>query len=358
MRLSSISLQNFRNIEFAAIDFKENRHFLVGNNGVGKTNLLEAIGYITALRSFRTSQYKKLIRWNQTETKIRYCFEENNCKSEIVLRLHAKGKELFLNGEKVLRFADFVGNFPTVALSSHDILLLRGSPQIRRRFIDMTLTANNPVYFEAIRKYYIGLQSRNNLLKKDADDSELESFEISLAPFAKIIFEQRVNALDELNKLFSESYNKIGSDLEIPTLKYKPSLESFTEEAIHSVWKENRKRDRILKTTEKGPHRDDFIFQIFNREAKDYGSEGQQRSLVISLRMAQINWFKNCSNTQPVLLADDILGELDSERREKFWKLLTPEIQVFATGTKIVKNISDCPWEIFYLHNGKIKPQF
>lgn len=353
MQITGLSLQNYRNIELARLTFGSESVFCIGANAQGKTNLLEALGFITALRSFRTTDSKSLIRQGHREALLKFTVEHSTQGTcELLIRLHGSGKEVHVDGNKVTRFGDFIGHFPTVAMSSQDIQLLRGAPALRRRFMDLVLSAVDSEYYNALLQYGQALKSRNQLLKqRNAHAAELHAFESILARCAVVLLRKRSDSMASLGELLSQFYATIAELDEVPVLQYKPELKFADAQEFLALLEAHRERDRILQTTSRGPHRDDFLLALQHREAREYASEGQQRGLVIALRLAQAAWFHRHLHVTPVLLADDILGELDDRRKNAFWKTILPHQQVFATGTRMPQDaLRD--WECFHVDQG------
>jgi len=347
MHIGSIIVQDFRNIEHAELNFSGDTCFLHGANGQGKTNLLEALGMITALRSFRTGDLSHLIRQGRREARVLVGLRDEHWgETEIEIRIRRKGREVFVDGEKQGRLKDIIGRFPVVVLSSQDIQLLRGSPSARRQWMDLVLSSMSPVYYDALRRYHRLLSDRNFLLKNGAGRQEFQSFETMLAEEAVKVFRHREEQLPRLAEVLKDTYRRISEVDEVPELVYKPQSSVESVEAFLELLEENRKRDEIMKTTQQGPHRDDLKLGILNRAARDFASEGQQRGLVIGLRIAQYAYFKQHSGIRPVLLADDILGELDAGRRQRFWDGLEEGIQVIATGTQIPDAHNPREWQL------------
>lgn len=357
MRLLKLNLENFRNISFAALQFGEMSHFLLGANGQGKTNLLEAIGLVSALRSFRTQEITQLIRNGATQARLFFEFEhdlEGNTQVEIALSRSTK--TCLLNGEKVRSMADYIGLIPTVVLSSEDIQLLRGAPQLRRRLIDMTLSAIDKDYFAALRRYHRILKERNALLRHEVLDKPLiSSFEKTMAPDACTLIEKRHAGLSQLNQHLQQAYQRICQTDEQPELAYKPNAEFESEDAVLELMHQQRTRDQIMKSTQRGPHRDDVQFSIKGKLARDFASEGQQRGLVLALRMAQIESFQASTAIKPMVLADDVLGELDPTRRAGFWSAVGNERQIVATGTTLPQTTHTREWKVFTVEQGVIE---
>ncbi len=353
MRLRKLTLRHFRNVGFAALEFSGRQQFLVGANGQGKTNLLEAAGFLTALRSFRTTENKLLVGHTQHTAAIACELEHERLgETRVTIKLRHDGKELWCDQARVTRLADHLGKFPTVVFSSQDLQLVRGSPAGRRRWLDLTLAAMDPGYFGALQKFSRALAGRNALLKAGrAVDGELGAFEQILAAAAAELIGLRASGLQALGAQLKASYAKLCDDAEPAGLGYEPNFDEPSAEALLARLEAGRERDRQMRTTLVGPHRDDFHFSVRHTAARDFASEGQQRSLVLALRLAQAAWFQEKSGVRPVMLADDVLGELDPARRRRFWAAIDPASQVLATGTALPDGELGA-WQIFEVADG------
>jgi DNA replication and repair protein RecF len=353
MRLSRITLEHFRNIPLAELTFEGRQQFFVGPNGQGKTNLLEAVGYLTALRSFRTSEQAHLISHGQTGAGIAYEIEHELLDDTgVMIKLRPDGKEVTCDGEWVTKFGDYLGRFPTVVFSSQDQQLVRGGPAFRRRWLDLTIAAMDTSYLTVIQQYHRGILDRNRLLKRGASPLEFAAFELPLATAAAQIVQKRTTNVKLLAGYVADAYAAIADDKEQVVMHYKPDLGQTEVREWTALFARNRPRDLQLKTTGAGPHRDDFELVFGRHTVRDYGSEGQQRSLALALRLAQVNYFHERSGVQPVLLADDVLGELDPERRRRFWTAVGPDCQVIATGTSL-PDAELGEWQIFKVDSGQ-----
>ena len=353
MRLRKLTLRHFRNAGFAALEFAGRQHFLVGANGQGKTNLLEAAGLVTALRSFRTTDNKLLVGHGQHCAALAYVIEhERQGETQVTLKLRHDGKELWCDQARVTKLADYLGKFPTVVFSSQDLQLVRGSPALRRRWLDLTLAAMDAGYLRALQTATRALAERNALLKSGrAGAAELGAFEQTLAPAAAELIARRAAGLTALEKTMQAAYARIAEAAEPARLVYEPNFAEPSAEALLARLEAGRARDQQFRTTLVGPHRDDFHFSVKHTAAKDFASEGQQRSLVLALRIAQAAGFQEKSGVRPVLLADDVLGELDLARRARFWSALDPEAQIIATGTHL-PDADLGAWQVFEVADG------
>ena len=354
MRLLSLNLENFRNVTNASLTFSGDRVFFLGSNGQGKTNLLEAIGMAGTLRSFRRSTLDGLVKEGQTRSQIFFRFlDENGDEREVLLSFRSKGEKILeVDGERIRSLGEHLGDFPSVTLSSRDFRLIRDGPSDRRKWLDLLLSASSVSYFNFLQGYTRALRERNVLLKKEASDGELLAFERALANNAVKLHSLRRQAIPQISKTLTQSYLSLTDDQEQADIVFSADLCIDSVDEYLNRLKEERLRDRIMGSTRKGPHRDDFVFQLQQRDARIYASEGQQRGLILALRLAEFSYLRNALGRIPQILADDVLGDLDKVRKANFRKLLPPDAQVFATGTAYPTETESAIWETFEVNAG------
>ena len=354
MRFLNLRLQNFRNIEFAELPLGNTRNFLLGANGHGKSNLLEALGLATALRSFRTQRLAALPHKGTKGYKLAYELEHDaHGPTSLEIHSHSRGRSVWVDGEKVTRLVEFIGRFPSVTLCSSDLMLLRGSPSERRRFMDLTLSVVNRDYYTALSRFHRGIAERNRLLKNSGSPAELTAFEAEIAPHASKIASCREAGIISLSEVLCRTYSRIAEADEGPELSFCPNVDCHDTEVYCRLLYESRKRDQIIGATQRGPHRDDFNFSLRIGGAREYASDGQQRGLCVALRIAQASFYREQLGIVPVLLADDVLGELDPIRRQGFWRACPGDVQVVATGTELPAEPER--WSICEVLNGHIR---
>jgi DNA replication and repair protein RecF len=364
VRFSKVTLQGFRNLPLVDVTLAGKRTFLCGANAQGKTNFLEALGYVTALRSFRGAESRALLGLGQPQAGLGFTVEhETFGESRLTITLTPQDRVVEWEHGKVTRLADFIGKFPTVVFSSQDNQFLRGSPSLRRRWLDLTLAAMDGAYLAALQRYTRAVAERNMLLKQGGRDAgALEAFEHELAAHAVTLVAKRTAGVAELGQFFRTAHARLvpegdpstGLGAEQAGLVYAPDSVLASAEEFAALLVKCRPRDTLLKSTERGPHRDDLELVLNGRPAKQFASEGQQRCLVIALRLAQAAYFRAKGGVTPVLLCDDVLGELDPGRREKFWASLEGEPQVVATGTSLPADAAG--WQVFQVEGGKVIP--
>jgi len=351
MRFLNLRLQHFRNIDFAEIDLQARRTFLLGANGQGKSNLLEALGLVTALRSFRTQSMNSLPNKNVGRYAALYEIEhDSQGQTRVELHSGGDGRQLKVDGESVVRLGDFIGRFPVVPLSSGDLMLLRGSPAERRRFLDLTFAATDVDYYFALRNYHRGVAERNRLLKKGGSDAELSAFEAEIAPHAVAIMKRRFEGIEYLRKMLISVYTEMADLDEGPELEYTANAPHLDVVDFSQCLYRNRTRDQAIGSTQKGPHRDDFNLSLKVGGAREYASDGQQRGLCVALRVAQALFFQDRLGIAPVILADDVLGELDSVREAGFWRACPDTFQIIASGTQLPKDSQ--AWKVWKVKDG------
>ena len=353
MRFLNLRLQNFRNIDFVELDLRAARSFLLGANGAGKSNLLEGLSLVTALRSFRTQSLGVLPRKEIGQYALVYQVEhEAYGDTEIELHGGRAGRKLLVDGEAVTRLGDFIGRFPVVALSSADFQLLRGSPSERRRFLDLTLSATDRTYYDALRHYHRGISERNRLLKGHGSDAEFEAFEAEIAPHALALYWKRRAGMKRLQNVLQQVYTALADADEGPEIAYRANVEMETAAEFAAKLASSRKRDALMGATQKGPHRDDLEFTLQVGGAKEYASDGQQRGLCVALRIAQATLYREVLKVAPVLLVDDVLGELDPHRKAGFWRACPPDLQIIATGTELPQDAAE--WSVWQVADGQV----
>jgi DNA replication and repair protein RecF len=334
VHLAHLRLRDFRNYARLDADFSPGFHLLLGDNAQGKTNILEAIYLMATLRSFRGVGGAQMIRHGA-----KGYFVGGNVVGagghEIKIYWSARERKLSLDGQPVKRLADYFGALRTVVFCTEDLQLVKGTARARRRFLDLLLAQTQPGYLPLLQRYMQTVRHRNALLKQRlGDEAALESFSAELVKLGNELVRARRELIPRFSPLVRLAYRRISNDAEELRLEYQPSVKNdFAVELAQS-----RARERAFRFTVVGPHRDDLQLLLNEKSAAQFGSEGQKRTLAIALKMAQAEFFTGLHGAPPVLLIDDVMGELDVKRRSGLLPLLTRSReasgQVFMTCTE------------------------
>ena len=334
MHVSHLRLRDFRNYARLDVDFSPGFHVLVGDNAQGKTNILETIYLLATLRSFRGVGGAQMIRHGQKGYFVGATVVAQG-ESEIKIYWSVPERKLSLNGQPVKKLADYFGALRAVVFCTEDLQLIKGTARGRRRFLDLLLAQTFPGYLPTLQRYAHALRSRNALLKqRTMDEVALESFSQELIKLGDEITRLRRELIPRLSPLARLAYRRISNDAEELRLEYQPSIKrDFAVELAQS-----RARERSYRMTLIGPHRDEVQLLLNEKSAAQYGSEGQKRTLAVALKMAQAEYITGLHGTPPVLLIDDVMGELDVKRRSGLLPLLEranhARGQVFMTCTE------------------------
>ena len=359
MYLEKISLVNFKNIQSQTFDFQEKINCFVGDNGVGKTNVLDAIYYLSFAKSYFNSVAVQNIRHGESFFMIEGDYLLNDRKEKILCSLK-KGQKKILkrNGKNYEKFSEHIGQIPLVIISPADRDLVTEGSDTRRKFIDGVISQQNKTYLKDLIAYNKVLSQRNALLKYFAANRTFDALNLSvydeqLTNYGSKIYKVRKEFLAEFIPIFNEKYQIISGDKERVDLKYKSQLHDYSME---DVLQKSLEKDKILQYTTSGIHKDDLSFQIGEYPIKKFGSQGQQKSYLIALKLAQFEFIKLQSKMTPILLLDDIFDKLDEKRVQQIVDLVNNDQfgQIFITDThserteSIVKQ-SNVPYQIFKL---------
>ena len=374
MKIKSLKLLYFRNYLSANIESHPSLNVLVGNNANGKTNIIESIFCLALGKSYRTKSDSECIMFGETATAMSCVVNKNNKNLDIMLGINNKGKSAKIAGLKKTKLTDFVGELNVVLFSPEDLQIVKGSPALRREFINREFYQFSRVYHKYYLMYQHLLKQRNSYLKdmrKNPKDemslAYLETITSQLAKVAIYITKERVSFVHEISALIYHNMLNISNGQETLKIKYKSSvLESlniadvndtdFTEENLVKVMMKKSFDDIMRGSTKIGPHQDDLEFYINDLDAKMYASQGQQRSIVLSLKLAEINYLKSKTGTYPVLLLDDVLSELDKNRQLKLLDAINENVQTFITTPSISDIKEDLlkKAKVFKIENGNI----
>ncbi len=334
MHLAHLRLRDFRNYARLDEDFSPGFHLLLGGNAQGKTNILETIYLMATLRSFRGVGGAQMVRHGQKGYFVSGTVVGQG-EHEIKIYWSARERSLSLDGQPVRRLTDYLGTLRAVVFCTEDLQLIKGTGRARRRFLDLLLAQTYTAFLPLLQRYARTLRTRNALLKRPIpDEAALEGFSQELVRAGDEIIRWRRELTPKLSPLARLAYRRVANDAEELRIEYRPAVkQDFAIELAQS-----RKREQAYRTTIVGPHRDDLELLLDGKSAAQFGSEGQKRTLAIALKMAQAEYLAGVHGAPPVLLIDDVMGELDVKRRGGFLPLLEQAHQsrgqVFMTATE------------------------
>ena len=374
MKIRELKLLYFRNYTSLNIATHPSLNIFFGDNANGKTNIVESIFCLSLGKSYRTKSDSECIMFGETATAMSCVVNKNNKNLDIMLGISNKGKSAKIAGVKKNKLTDFVGELNVVLFSPEDLQLVKGSPSLRREFINREFYQFSRIYHKYYLMYQHLLKQRNSYLKdmrKNPKDeislAYLETLTFQLAKVAIYITKERVSFVQDISKLTYKNMMNISNGQESLTIKYKSSVleslniadvteEGFTEENLTKVMMKKSFDDIMRGSTKIGPHQDDLGFYINDLDAKMYASQGQQRSIVLSLKLAEINYLKSKTGTYPVLLLDDVLSELDKNRQLKLLDAINENVQTFITTPSISDIKEDLlkKAKVFKIENGNI----
>ncbi len=334
MIIKSLELSDFRNYASLDMAFDEGTNILYGDNAQGKTNILEAIFVSATTKSHKGSKDKDMIRFGNEEAHIRTYLDKDNLENRVDMHLRsARSKGIAINGKKIKKAAQLLGLLNVVFFSPEDLSIIKNGPGERRRFVDMELCQLDSFYLYNLNHYNKIVNQRNKLLKDLVFHPELKEtlsiWDAQLVSFGSKIIERRAVFAEQLNEMTIDIHKKLSGGRETLRMIYEPdvSMEDFEEKC-----RRNQERDVRLKQTTTGPHRDDFSFMIGDVDIRKFGSQGQQRTAALSLKLSEIELVKKISKDKPVLLLDDVLSELDSNRQNYLLNSIG-DIQTIITCT-------------------------
>ncbi len=342
MIIKSLELADFRNYENLKLDFSSGTNILYGDNAQGKTNILEAIYVCATTKSHKGSKDKEIIRFGKEEAHIRTILERDMAEYRVDMHLRKnKSKGIALDGQKIKRASDLIGRLNIVFFSPEDLGIIKNGPSERRRFMDMELCQLDQIYLNSLSKYNKLVIERNKVLKDLFDHPEnsvlLDVQDKQLCEYGSVIIKAREKFIRELNEIISPIHEKLTGNKELLSVYYEPNV-GVNE--FESKIRQSRKKDTYAKQTTVGPHKDDFSFiikkpseaEIDGIDIRKYGSQGQQRTASLSLKLSEIEIVKRFKKENPVLLLDDVLSELDSNRQNYLLNTIG-DIQTIITCT-------------------------
>ena len=360
MIVESVELKDFRNYEFLDMNFNEHVNIIYGDNAQGKTNILESIYMCSTSKSHRGSKDREIVRFGEDESHIKLNVLKHGMKYRIDMHLKKnKTKGIAVNGIPIKKAVELFGIINIVFFSPEDLNIIKNGPSERRRFVDMELCQIDKYYLYNLNQYNKIVNQRNKLLKDfyhNTDISEtLHVWDMQLVTYGKQIIERRKEFVDQLNEIIYGIHKNLSGDREELVIVYEPDTEA---ENLENALRISREKDIKYKMTSVGPHRDDFSFVVNGVDIRKYGSQGQQRTAALSLKLSEIELVKKVTGDNPVLLLDDVLSELDSNRQNYLLNNIG-NIQTIITCTGLDEFINNrfSIDKIFKVTNGRIESE-
>ena len=359
MEITSLKLINFRNFKTIELNFSKNRNIIIGNNGVGKTNIVEAIFVLALTKSFRTNEDSVLINENNNLFKI-----DGNVKSTFINNykvIYQDGiKVVKINNNKINKFSDYISNINVILFSINDLKLVKDTPSTRRKLINLEISQLDNNYIKYLNYYNKVLKQRNfylkSMYKENINYDYLSIIDKQLIDYGLKIRDIRLKFIEKINLVISDIYLKLGGSNNL-NIYYKSDYLNLDKESIINIYKKNINKDINFGSTQFGIHKDDFIFYMDDQEIKNFASEGQQKNSIIAFKLAELEVFKNKKGEYPILILDDLFSELDISKIEKILNYINNDIQTFITTTdlKKIKKRYLKSTKIFELKDGEVK---
>ena len=364
MFLKNLQLHQFKNHSDSKFIFTKPVNCFVGNNGAGKTNILDAIHYLSQTKSYFNHIDSQNIQFEQVYFMIKGTFDKDGNTSEIQCNLkEGEGKAIHKNNKKYSRFSEHIGQFPIIIISPTDTNLILEDSEVRRKYLDVSIAQYKKSYLQVLIQYKKALKQRNFLLKQFDekgyyDEITLEVYDKQLTESGNIIYRERKDFLKQLNPVFNKYYSEISEGKERVDLEYKSQLHGND---FLTLMNEGKTKDRKSKTTQVGTHKDDVLFKMNSHPIKKTGSQGQQKSFLIALKLAQFDFIKEQIGFKPILLLDDIFDKLDDHRILKLISFVDKNVfgQVFITDTHAERSAAiltkaNISYSIYTIKNGRL----
>lgn len=354
MWINNVKITNFRNYDKEEIKLKKNINLFFGENAQGKTNIIESIFIMSIGKSFRSKKDTELIKFNEEKAIIEVLYEKKDRSGKIKIEISNK-KEVYINGIKIQKLSELLGNINIVIFTPDDINIIKEGPQNRRRFLDIMISQLKPNYMYNLNLYIKTLEQRNNYLKqikKESKDPDLlEIWDEKLVDYAEKIYNYRYEYIEKIKEKISDIHRDMTDGKE--NIKIKYISDYTTREGYLKKLKDVRKIDILKGYSSIGIHKDNFIIYLNSKDVGSFGSQGQQRSSVLSLKMAELRVIEEEIGESPILLLDDFMSELDNRRKSNFLENIK-NTQVIITSTEDF-NIEKLECFKYNVSNGKVK---
>lgn len=357
MKINSLKLKNFRNYDLLSLNLNPATNIFYGDNAQGKTNILESIYLCGTSKSHRGTKDRDMIMFGQEESHIEVVVDKRGITYRIDMHLKKnKAKGIAINHIPIKKASELFGILNVVFFSPEDLNIIKNGPSERRRFVDMELSQINRVYLNNLSNYHRIVSQRNHLLKdiyyNDSLKETLDIWDMQLITYGNKIIEERKKFIADVNEIISDIHKKITGGKENMEVIYEPNT---GDESFDEVLKRHRERDLKMMSTSSGPHRDDICFEVNGIDIRKFGSQGQQRTAALSLKLSEIELMKRITKDKPILLLDDVLSELDKHRQNYLLDSID-DIQTLITCTGVDEFVNHrfSINKIFNVHKGKV----
>ena len=361
MKILDIKLHDFRNYDTLELKFNPSKNIIIGKNGEGKTNIVEAIYVLALTKSFRGSKEDVIIKYDKESTRVEGKVKDKNSKKYRVILNREGKKTVRIDNTNINRITDYLSNINIVLFTIDDLKLIKDTPSTRRKLIDIELSQFSNEYLKLLTLYNKVLKQRNSYLKMmylngNSSKDYLSILTNQLIELGMKIFKYRCEFIEDLNNFIETNYFKITGNHDLKIV-YKSSFTNKDKLDLEKLYKRELDRDITQGKTNSGIHHDDYEFYLNDRNLKDYGSEGEQKNAIIALKMAEIDIFKDRKGVTPILILDDLFSELDKQKINNILKFISDDIQTFVTTTEInkVSNRLKLGSTIFEVKNGMVK---
>ena len=362
MRINEIELKDFRNYRSIKVSFNESVNIFIGDNAQGKTNMLEGIYFNALSKSFKTNRDRDVIRFGEEFCRIRtnVNYEDDDHNIEIVINREGK-KGIKIDGVRIKKSSELISKINIIIFSPEDLKIVKDDPSVRRNFIDREMCQIRPGYLMELNRYRRSLKQRNTYLKEETvRDDVLDIWDEELIMSGSRLIRMRREFIEKIGKVSGDIHSIISGGREDLILEYETDVDFPQEEEknFREILIKEREKDKRYRTTGKGPHRDDIKISTNGRDIRKYGSQGQQRTAALSLKLSEIKIVEEETGEKPVLLLDDVLSELDNER-QKFLINSLGDSQMFITTTDIIDTVEKSLPEgnIYRIKNGEVEKE-